>query len=41
LSKDIHDTQQRIEPLFNELAALTDDYERRSREFEEQLKEVA
>jgi hypothetical protein len=41
LSKDIHDTQQRIEPLFNELATLTEEFEKRSKEFEEQLKEVA
>jgi len=41
LSREIHDSQQKIEALFNELATLTDEFERKSREFEEQLNEVA
>ena len=41
LSKEMHAAQQKIESLFHELATLTEDFERRSREFEEQLNEVA
>ncbi len=41
LSKDIHDAQQKIEPLFNELAALTEQFEEKNREYDELLKEVA
>jgi len=37
LSIDIHDAQQKIEALFIELAELTEDLEKKSREFEEQL----
>ena len=41
LSREIHDAQQKIEALFDELAMLTEEFERKSREFEEQLNEVA
>jgi len=41
LSKEMHEAQQGIEALFNELAALTEECERKSREFEEHLNEVA
>jgi len=41
LSKEIYDSQQKIEALFNELAGLTEDFERKSKEFEEQLSTVA
>ncbi|NJD55453.1 MAG: ABC-F family ATP-binding cassette domain-containing protein [Nitrospirae bacterium] len=41
LSKEIYDSQQKIEALFNELAVLTEDFERKSKEFEEQLSTVA
>jgi hypothetical protein len=33
--------QKKIEPLFNELATLTEEFEKKSKEFDEQLKEVA
>jgi ATP-binding cassette subfamily F protein 3 len=41
MSKEMHEAQQGIEALFNELATLTEEFERRSREFEERLNEVA
>ncbi len=41
ISRELADAQQRIEELFDELAKLTEKYEIASREFEEQLNEVA
>jgi ATP-binding cassette subfamily F protein 3 len=41
LSKEMHEAQQKIESLFSELATLTEEFERRSREFDERLNEVA
>jgi ATP-binding cassette subfamily F protein 3 len=41
MSKEMHEAQQGIEALFNELATLTEEFERRNREFEERLNEVA
>jgi ATP-binding cassette subfamily F protein 3 len=37
LSKDIYDSQQKIEALFDELAKLTEEFEKKSREFGEKL----
>jgi ATP-binding cassette subfamily F protein 3 len=41
MSRELADAQQRIEDLFDELAVLTEKFEIASREFEEQLNEVA
>jgi len=40
LSKEIYEAQKKIGPLFNELVILTNEFERRNKEFEEQLNEI-